>query len=72
MYVCVRSYVTNYDVIMNINECLKSRLLSTQIEPPFANFWIRHCSEHPNFNKCVQIVFYLICKTWKHKTGVLD
>ena len=28
---------------MNINEFLKSRLLSTAMEPPFANSWIRHC-----------------------------
>ena len=28
---------------MNINKFLKLRLLSTHIEPPFTNFWIRHC-----------------------------
>ena len=28
----------------NINELSKLRQLSTQIEPPFANFWVRHCT----------------------------
>ena len=29
---------------MNIDKFLESLLLSTQVEPPFANFWIRHCT----------------------------
>ena len=55
-YVCVRNYAFNYDVTININEFLNSRLLSMQIEPPLQisgsatvylspKIWCKHCKQ---------------------------